>query len=311
MSSIAICLLNWNGLKETIACVESILNDLGENENIGIFILDNGSKGNDYEKLVSIFGKTKSIFLLRSIENVGFTGGVNLIVKEVLHKTNFEYLFLLNNDVEVKNLSAFFSRVSNRIGIFGPQVRYFDNKDMVQSVGGTVNLWTGICKRIGDKHAATSIVEIDKELYRDYIFGCAILISREVIEKVGLLNEEYFAYYEEVDYCMRAKEKGYMVCYVPEGIIFHKDSVSARKISGFHIYMMFRNRIIFLKKFASISSYIFSFFYLAIYFPYFLLKYGWLEARFLSRGTIDGIKGRTGNPYKYTSSFSNVKSSKI
>ena len=65
------------------------------------------------------------------------------------------------------------------------------------------------------------------------------------------------------------------------------------------------------QKFASISSYIFSFFYLAIYFPFFLLKYGWLESRFLSRGTIDGIKVRTGIPYKYTSSFRILKYSKL
>ena len=120
-----------------------------------------------------------------------------------------------------------------------------------------------------------------------------------MIEKIGKFKSDFFAFYEEVDYCVLAKLNGFSVRYLPVETVYHKDSVSARKITGLHIYLMFRNRIIFLKDHSSAFQYIFSFLYLAAYLPYFTLKYGFTESSFLIKGTADGLLGKKGNPFDY------------
>ena len=225
------------------------------------------------------------------------------MITESRKRKNYGYYFLLNNDTEVPAdfLQNFIKKADHRVGIFGPQVRYFEKPELLQSIGGKVNLWTGICRRLGDKKPADKTSKKDAEYETDYIFGCAFLIASPVIESIGLLREDYFIYYEEVDYCCEARKKGFSVRYLPIESIFHKDSVATKRLTGFHIYTMFRNRIHFLRRNASSLQFIFSFVYLGLYFGYFTLKYGFKEACFLAEGTIDGILGKKGNPMNYRS----------
>lgn len=298
-AKVAVIVLNWNCLAETVLCLNTLLHN--RNADFDIFLLDNGSKNSEYTKLMEIFGGNNQIFLYSSAKNLGFTGGNNFLLQKAREKGGYRYYFLLNNDTEVASdfLQTFLSAVDGRSGIFGPQVRYFENKNFVQSIGGKINLWTGICSRIGDKIHEENCESLNKENERDYIFGCAFLISNDVVDKLGVLDDRFFIYYEEVDYCVSAKENGFAVRYIPAGVVLHKDSVATKKISGFHIYMMFRNRMLFLKKHANWAQYLFSFIYLILYLPYFWFKYGKVEAFALIKGTVDGIINKTGDPLKY------------
>ena len=299
-STLAILLLNWNGYGETVACVDSLLKNK-TTFSFDIFILDNGSRNDECGKLIEKYQGISNVIIIPSLTNLGFTGGNNLLITESRKRKNYEYYFLLNNDTEAPAdfLESFIKRVNHRVGIFGPQVRYFEKPDLLQSIGGKVNLWTGICKRLGDKKLAGETSEKSIEHDADYIFGCAFLVASPVIDKVGLLREDYFIYYEEVDYCCEARKNGFSVRYLPVESILHKDSVATKRVSGFHIYTMFRNRIHFLKRNSSTFQFIFSFVYLGSYLGYFLLKYGLKETSFLVRGTIDGLLGKKGNPMNY------------
>ncbi|HRH23590.1 MAG TPA: glycosyltransferase family 2 protein [Candidatus Magasanikbacteria bacterium] len=299
-SKIAILLLNWNGFEETTACIDSLI--VNKTSFVfDIYVVDNRSRGDDYERLQKKYQGHENIFLVKSEKNLGFTGGNNLLIQEAKNKKDYQYYFLLNNDTELPEdfLQKLMDAVGGRKGIFGPQVRYFEQKGLIQSIGGNINLWTGICSRIGDKVRAEELTGKNTEATVDYIFGCAFLISKEVVDVVGVLDEKYFIYYEEVDYCVSARKYGFDVKYVPVETVYHKDSVTTRKISGFHIYMMFRNRVHFLKRHSSWLQFLVSCVYVALYLPYFALKYGIHEARFLAKGTLDGFKGKVGDPTLY------------
>ena len=299
-AQLAIVLLNWNGYKETVACVDSLLKNT-TSFSFDIYIIDNGSKGNDASMLTKRYGKASQVVVISSNKNLGFTGGNNFLIEVAQKRKNYDYYFLLNNDTEVPAgfLETFMRAVGNRSGVFGPQVRYFGQPTLLQSIGGRINLWTGICSRLGDKVLAEQCPQKNIERETDYIFGAAFLISHDVVVALGGLHEEFFIYYEEVDYCVLVKRKGFSVRYVPVEMILHKDSVSTKKMTGFHIYMMWRNRIHFMRRHASMIQYIFSFVYLFAYLPYFTVKYGITEAKFLIAGTIDGLRGKKGNAFLY------------
>ncbi|MEK7172889.1 MAG: glycosyltransferase family 2 protein, partial [Patescibacteria group bacterium] len=239
MEKIAIIILNWNCLEITKLCINSLLKNRAS---FDIYLLDNGSKNNECEKLTENYKEDGNVFVYASDKNLGFTGGNNFLIQKAREKGGYGYYFLLNNDTEVAEdfLKTFLSAVNHRNGIFGPQVRYFKNKDLIQSIGGKINLWTGICSRVGDKVLEENCEGLSREAESGYIFGCAFLISKDVVDKIGLLDDRFFIYYEEVDYCVSAKENGFAIRYIPDGMVLHKDSVSTRKISGFHVYMMFR-----------------------------------------------------------------------
>ncbi|OGH69390.1 MAG: hypothetical protein A3I29_04025 [Candidatus Magasanikbacteria bacterium RIFCSPLOWO2_02_FULL_44_11] len=299
-AKLAIVILNWNGYEITKDCLDSLL----KNEALfawDIFVLDNGSKENEAERIRHQFRRVSRVRVLDSKVNLGFTDGNNRLLEEAAKYKQYDYYLLLNNDTEVSGnfIQQLMNAVGDRVGVFGPQVRYFEKQDMLQSIGGKINLWTGICRRLADKKFIKDIPEKSLEKEVDYIFGCAFIIAREVIEKIGKLRSDFFIYYEEVDYCVRAKKNGYVVRYLPVEAVYHKDSVSTRKLSGFHIYMMFRNRISFLKEHASRLQRLVSFLYLSAYLPYFTLVYGLREATFLVQGTIDGIIGKKGSPFAY------------
>lgn len=296
-SDVAILLLNWNGIDLTVPCVESLLNSKTSFD-FDIYILDQASKNDESNALKKKFEDHRKVTVIRSSTNIGFAAGNNFLIEEAKKVKNYQYFLLLNNDTVIPDglMEDFLKKVDGRVGVFGPEVRYFSDQKILQSTGGKVNLWTGICSRIGDKIPANEFPKKDLESECGYIFGCAILIHKDVVEKIGLLDSDLFIYYEEVDYCITAKKNGFQIKYIPAEYVAHKDSVTTRKISGFHIYTMWRNRIHFLKKHASLWQYLVSFVYLALYFVYFTLKYGLKEGKYMLLGTIDGLQGKKGNP---------------
>jgi GT2 family glycosyltransferase len=131
------------------------------------------------------------------------------------------------------------------IGATNPTIYYYDEPTVIWSAGGTVDGRTGIAyqRRLEEVDRGQALPEMDV----DYGIGAALLIRRETLEKAGLLDPSFFLYFEETDWCFRARECGYRVVYVPSAKIWHKVSRSMRGASELSLYYFCRNRLLFLK----------------------------------------------------------------
>lgn len=136
-------------------------------------------------------------------------------------KNDFEYIWLLNNDTVIKKdalkeLIEFAEK--NNIGISGSVLMYYDSPNTVQAYGGHINKFFGTCHSILEKD------KIKENL--DYIVGASFLIDRKVIEKIGLLPEDYFLFYEETDYCFNARKNGFKLGISLDSLVYHKHGQS-------------------------------------------------------------------------------------
>jgi GT2 family glycosyltransferase len=241
---VAIVILNWNGLQDTLECLESLKTIVYPN--CVIVVIDNGSKGNDAEIIKEKFGDF--VFVIEEETNLGFTGGCNVGIRWALH-SGAKYVLLLNNDVvvDVNFLTELVNVAQNdvQIGIVGPKAYYYDQpKKIAYAGGGNVNFWTGNVSFIGKN--ATDDGRFDNIAEVDFVGGSALLIKEETIKRIGLLNEMYFAYYEETEWCTKARKAGFKVVYVPKARIWDKGP--KRRKSELAMYYMTRNRFLFVKR---------------------------------------------------------------
>jgi GT2 family glycosyltransferase len=254
---VGIILLNYKGTKDTFECVGSL--EKIEYKNYHIIIVDNHSQDGSYEKLKAEFGDRHTI--IEASDNGGFAKGNNIGIRYALEQ-GCDYILLLNNDTLVEKdflnkMVECYERYSDT-GIVGPKILYEGNRDLIWFCGGEINLkrFYGFHYGEGQKDSE----EFNKEREITFTTGCTMLISREVIEKVGALPEEYFMYYEDVDFCMKVQEAGYKIYYCPKAAIYHKVSASSGgEASAFAIKWNTRNRLIFMNKYkykVSSSSYI-------------------------------------------------------
>ena len=236
--------INWNGLEDTLECLSSL-----EKINYSpyrIIVVDNGSENNQGDVIKE---KYPFIELIENLKNEGFVNANNQGI-EVALTQKAEYILLLNNDTTVKNDFLYIliehAEKNKDVGILSPKILYY-NSDTIWSMGGRINYLTGFSIMIGKRKKSKQYNEI---IEPDFITGCAMLIKREVIEKIGLLDPIYFAYYEDTDYSYRARDAGYKIKVIPESIIRHKKSASAgikgsSRISSQQAYLWARNGIIF------------------------------------------------------------------
>ncbi len=180
-------------------------------------------------------------------------------------RSGAKYVLLLNNDtvvdpnflIELVNVS----QNDEQIGIVGPKIYYYEQPNRIYSAGGKVNFWTGNAPLIGrgenDDGKFDNVEEVD------YVSGCALLIKEETIKTIGLLNEIYFAYYEETEWCLKARKAGFKVVYVPKARIWHKGpGIKTSKTNALRIYYMTRNRFLFVKRNSSCLQFVFNLFFL-------------------------------------------------
>lgn len=215
----------------------------------------------------------KKLILLLNNENYGYAKGNNMAMNFVLDKLDSNYILVLNNDTVVhENLLLELVNAAGEdanIGCVTPKVYYYDykgRKDVISHAGEKFNLYIGRGKRFCKDQVDDG--QCDQSRAVDTIEGCSILFKREVLEKVGLFDPLYFAYWEDTDLCFRIRKNGYKLLYAPQARIWHKIGVSWDSyFSYFVIYhYMVRNRLIFMWRFASrlqkITFTIFFIFYL-------------------------------------------------
>lgn len=211
-------ILNWNGMMDTLECIESVRNL--DYPDMRIVVVDNGSSDGSTNILRQRY---PWITLLESKENLGFTGGNNLGIVKAL-EMGTDYVWLLNNDTIVERdvLRKMVQTIGNTpgIGIASPVICFNDPPGKVQFCGSYID-WERkriVKLKVGEPYPSNG-VSIS-------LWGTALLIRRDVVEKVGFLNDKYFAYHEDEDYCMRVARAGYRAIVVPEARVFHKNSRS-------------------------------------------------------------------------------------
>lgn len=242
---VSIIILNWNGKEDTIECLESI-KEL-DYPNCEVIVVDNGSTDGSCEILKKNYPYVK---LIENEKNLGVARGNNLGI----YQAKGDYILLLNNDIVVdmdilKDLVSVLES-SPEIGIVGPTMYYYDDPKRIWVGGGGKIYWN---KGEADILRSNEIDngQFDEITEVDYIASCALLTKKGIFEEIGYMDEKYFAYWDETDWCVRAGKAGYRVLYVPKAKMWHKISSTSKKISGFYEYYNTRNTFLFMKKHAT------------------------------------------------------------
>lgn len=250
---VSVIILNWNGLKDTLELLES-LSEISYS-NYSVIIVDNNSANDEAEKLEKIYNGKAHI--IKCKENLGFAGGNNVGIQYALEKET-DYILLLNNDTKVSPdfLEILISKYesTNKAGIVAPRINYFDEPKKIWSDGGYISRLRGSGFAYSDK--MESEVDSSDKLVT-FVSGCCMLISREVLQKVGLFDEKYFLYIEDTDLCQRTIKAGYKILVSPQAKIFHKVSSSTKnRNTALPLYYTTRNRLYFTKKYFNNSRYL-------------------------------------------------------
>lgn len=200
--------------------------------------------------------------ILINQDNKGYAGGVNAGLKYALSKNDFSYVWILNNDLildiaslrELVNYAENVKKNGIKVGIIGSKLLYYWNPKILQGIGGKLNKYFALTKHIGGFEEDKG--QYDKEINNiDYIIGASMFVSKEFLLDVGLMDESYFLYFEDVDWSERAKRKGYKLLYCWKSKVYHKEggsigsSSKGEKKSELADYYGIRNRIVFTKKF--------------------------------------------------------------
>jgi GT2 family glycosyltransferase len=247
-----IILVNWNGKEDTLACLDSLQKIAYTNHKI--LVVDNASTDGSVE---AVHKKDTEIEIIRNDKNERFARANNQGMAQALSR-GADYVLLLNNDTIVD--SAFLNFLIERaesdpaIGMVGGKIYYADRPDFIWFAGGIIKLWQGLIAHIGIREVDTG--QFDRPYEIDYVTGCCLLASRNCIKAIGELDESYFMYTEDADWCWRARRAGFKIYFEPHAKIWHKISASSggSEISGgltaFKIYYKIRGMLKFFARYA-------------------------------------------------------------
>ena len=267
---VAIVIINYNGSLDTLSCIASLLES--NYANYRIVVVDNASS---HESLAALklglenYGNlipqnndnvysNGIVTLISCYSNIGFAGGNNIGVRYAMNTFDqLQYVWLLNNDTIIKSttlnyLVEYMNNADSQLGILGNKLLFLDNPNKIQAIGGVYNKWFARCKHIG-------AYEYDKGQYdspiptMDYVVGASMFVRKLFIESVGYMSEDYFLYFEELDWILRGKLCGWSIGYTPNAVVFHKEGGSTKEkgkiLSEFADICQLKSRIIFTKKF--------------------------------------------------------------
>ncbi len=292
-AKVYILILNWNGWRDTIECLESVFKS--NYDSFQVIVCDNNSGDNSiqyikqwaedslkldipeesrlkqillpplkkpvtytiYEELEvtgieNLKNQDAQMIIIKNRGNYGFAGGNNIGLRYVLARNDYDYIWILNNDtvVEKESLRNMVESMKQdpKIGAIGSKVLYYNEPDIIQTkAGGEFIEYLGYVKQIdwGKKDCGH-----EERKYRvDYITGASTLVSRKVLQTVGLINEDYFMYAEDIDWCIRIRQNGFKLGYCPNSLIWHKEGSTAGYRSPLAEYYSTRNILIVIQRF--------------------------------------------------------------
>ena len=252
---VSVITVNFNQTEVTCALLDSIRRQ--DYKAVEVIVVDNGSAENPAALFTLRYPEAAFI---RSETNLGFAGGNNL----GFQKANGEYLFFINNDAELTGgclarLVALFSEIPD-LGIVSPLICFHPStvrrppstvprppSTIIQYAGMTpVHPLTGRNRTIGEGEKNAGQFSAPRPTA--YAHGAAMLVSRAVLERAGPMSEDFFLYYEELDWCERIRRAGYSVWLEPRACVFHKESLTVGKLGPLKTYYLCRNRILFMRR---------------------------------------------------------------
>ena len=283
--NLSIITINYNGLKDTCELIESLPL---EDKSIEVIVVDNASKENEASIIASRYPQVK---VIRSEQNLGFAGGNNLGIKAALGR----YLFFINNDTilrhQTSDIRHLVSRLEtdDKIGMVCPKIRFAWGDNPIQFAGYTpLSRYTMRNHSIG--FGETDRGQYDTAHPTPYAHGAAMMVKREALEKVGLMPECYFLYYEELDWSMMFTRAGFSIWYEPACTIYHKESQATGQNSPLKTYYLTHNRLLFVKRnIQGLRRYITYTYLLLVVAPRDICKYILHRQFNLASATIKGI----------------------
>lgn len=273
-ASCAILLLNWNGWQDTIECLESVSQSTGVA--FRTVVCDNGSHDNSLAKIAAwasaaakpfalydraqaeaggVADERAPLVLIQTGANLGFAGGNNVGLRYCLAHGGFDYVWVLNNDTVVAPdaLQQLVARMQQDagFGMCGSKLVFYHQRDQVQAYGGSAfDARRGVVMPIGQfqpSNAACNVPAVEAQMA--YVVGASMLVSTPFLRSVGLMCEDYFLYFEEIDWAFRARGK-YKLAYADASVVWHKEggsigSSSTKEASVTSTRYLYRNRVIF------------------------------------------------------------------
>lgn len=259
---IAIVILNYNGLTETLECLASVKKLKIDQYKVDVIVVDNASVDGSAEAL----GKLKDINFIQSSTNLGYSGGNNLGSKEGLRR-GADFVLILNNDTIVDdNLLTNMLADAQRADIISPKIYfapgYEFHKDrykktdlgkVIWYAGAKIDWQNIIGVHIGVDEVDRGQFEKSREI--DFATGACMFVKRRVFEKIGFFDEKYFLYLEDMDFCVRAQKAGFKIQFCPQAIIWHKNAGSVGGSgSSLQDYYITRNRLLFAARYAKLRT---------------------------------------------------------
>jgi GT2 family glycosyltransferase len=239
---VLVVLVIWNGLEDTLECLESLQHC--EFPHKRILVVDNASTDGSSETIARLYPEVQ---IIRSEQNLGFTGGNNLGLEEAIRQ-RVRYAFLLNNDTtlapDALSRLVQWADSSPRSGMLAPVIHYYDQPDEIWFAGARVALARGeaVHNPIGTLSKQAAPFETD------WISGCAMLVRMTAVLAVGVFDPRFYLTWEDVDWCLRMRSTGYRVLVVPAARILHKGGRSGRRLTGIHFYYAVRNSLLVARK---------------------------------------------------------------
>lgn len=249
---VSIIILNWNGWKDTLECLQSVQKI--NYPNFHVLVVDNGSRDESVAQIRQAF---PDVALLETGKNLGYAGGNNAGIAQVLNE-QASFILLLNNDtvVDPDILTAFVGAASvcPSAGIFGAKSYYYSKPETIWALGGN---WDRSAMEImficqGKADTAASCV---RPFEVDYVIGCALFCRVDMIRNIGMMEEAFFLNFEEMDWCYRARAAGYFSYAVPGAQLWHKIGVSVGGAeSPLWKYFMTRNELLWARRHLSLHE---------------------------------------------------------
>lgn len=243
---VSIITVNFNQTETTCKLLDTIQQQAYRN--IELIVVDNAS---DLDPEQAILNQYPGVIYIRSDKNRGFAGGNNLGIA----RAKGDFLFFINNDTELTyycldRLVSFCQRHEN-CGAVSPLICYLNETtgetDVIQYAGMTpISPYTARNTIIGERQFDAGQFLLANPTA--YTHGAAMLVPRAVVDRIGPMPEDYFLYYEELDWCEQIRRAGYVIWVEPTARIYHKESLTISKMGAMKTYFLYRNRMVFVKR---------------------------------------------------------------
>lgn len=284
---VSVIVLNWNGWRDTAACVRSLLDHA--DPDLQVVVCDNDSQDGSADKLQQIIGQWPEapeggirilsraeaesipaqapgamanrprLVLIQNGGNLGFAGGCNVGLRFALGQGS-DHFWLLNNDTEIAPGAdaALLHRLQAdpSVGLCGSRLIYHHDRQLVQARGGaTYDAPRAVGTHIGVHQPLSVPEDVPRiEAAMDYVVGASMMVSRRFVDEVGLMAEDYFLYFEELDWATRGKQQGFKLAYAADSVVFHKEGATigsshSGQASNLSMRFLLRNRLLFTRRY--------------------------------------------------------------